>query len=65
MIFKNNFLLNFMFYRFMKEIETNKDAAFAGIKNAFGIPALLLFSAMTGFGSLAQEQGLSIYMSIL
>ena len=46
MIFKNNFLLNFMFYRFMKEIETNKDAAFAGIKNAFGIPALLLFSAM-------------------
>ena len=49
----------------MKEIETNTDATFAGIKNAFGIPALLLFSAMTGFGSLAQEQGLSIYMSIL
>ena len=49
----------------MKEIETNRQAVFAGIKNAFGIPALLLISAMTGFGSLAQEQGFSIYMSIL
>jgi len=49
----------------MKEIETNLQAVFAGIKNAFGIPAILLISAMTGFGSLAQEQGFSIYMSIL
>tara|TARA_Y100001970_G_C14165685_1_gene821142 strand:+ start:967 stop:1695 length:729 start_codon:yes stop_codon:yes gene_type:complete len=49
----------------MKLIETNRQAAFEGIKNAFGIPALLLISAMTGFGSLAQEQGFSIYMSIL
>jgi len=49
----------------MKEIETNQQAIFAGIKNAFGIPAILLISAMTGFGSLAHEQGFSIYMSIL
>ena len=49
----------------MKVLKTNRQAIIAGIKNAFGVPALLLFSAMTGFGSLAQEQGLSIYMSIL
>jgi len=49
----------------MKRIETNRQAVFAGIRNAFGVPALLLISAMTGFGSLAQEQGISIYMSIL
>ena len=49
----------------MKKIETNFQAIFLGIRNAFGVPALLLISAMTGFGSLAQEQGFSIYMSIL
>jgi predicted branched-subunit amino acid permease len=49
----------------MKDLKTNKQAVFAGIRNAFGIPALLLFSAMTGFGSLAQEQGLSLYISML
>ena len=49
----------------MKEIDSNIEATLAGVKNAIGVPALLLFSAMTGFGSLAQEQGLSIYMSIL
>ena len=49
----------------MKEIDRNLQAVFEGIKNAFGIPAILLVSAMTGFGSLAQEQGFSIYMSIL
>ena len=62
---KNTFLLTHMFCRFMKEIETNLEATLAGIKNAFGVPALLLYSAMTGFGSLAQEHGFSIYMSIL
>ncbi|HCB33368.1 MAG TPA: AzlC family protein, partial [Deltaproteobacteria bacterium] len=41
----------------MKELETNSRAVLAGIRNAFGLPALLLFSAMTGFGSFAQEQG--------
>ena len=49
----------------MKELETNQKAVLAGIKNAFGLPALILFSAMTGFGSFAQEQGLSLYMSLL
>ena len=49
----------------MKELETNSRAVLAGIRNAFGLPALLLFSAMTGFGSFAQEQGLSLYMSML
>ena len=49
----------------MNKIETNFQAIILGIRNAFGVPALLLISAMTGFGSLAQEQGFSIYMSIL
>jgi len=49
----------------MKELETNSRAVLVGIRNAFGLPALLLFSAMTGFGSFAQEQGLSLYMSML
>ena len=49
----------------MNELETNQKAVLAGIKNAFGLPALILFSAMTGFGSFAQEQGLSLYMSLL
>ena len=49
----------------MKELDTNQKAVLAGIKNAFGLPALILFSAMTGFGSFAQEQGLSLYMSML
>lgn len=49
----------------MKDLETNQRAVYAGIRNAFGLPALLLFSAMTGFGSLAQEQGLSLYISLL
>ena len=49
----------------MKELETNSRAVLAGIRNAFGLPALLLFSAMTGFGSFAQEHGLSLYMSML
>lgn len=49
----------------MKELKTNPRAVLAGIRNAFGLPALLLFSAMTGFGSFAQEQGLSLYMSML
>ena len=47
----------------MKDLDTNLKAVFAGIRNAIGVPALLLFSAMTGFGSLAQEQGLSLYNS--
>ena len=50
---------------FMKDLETNPKAVLKGIRNAFGVPALLLFSAMTGFGSMAQEQGLSLYISIL
>jgi len=49
----------------MKELTTNPRAVLAGIRNAFGLPALLLFSAMTGFGSFAQEHGLSLYMSML
>ena len=49
----------------MEELETNPRAVLAGIRNAFGVPALLLFSAMTGFGSFAHEQGLSLYMSML
>ena len=49
----------------MKELETNSRAVLAGIKNAFGLPALLLFSAMTGFGSFAHEHGFSLYMSML
>ncbi|SVD93131.1 uncharacterized protein METZ01_LOCUS445985, partial [marine metagenome] len=49
----------------MKDLDSNVQAVFAGIRNAFGVPALLLFSAMTGFGSLAQEQGLTLYMSML
>ncbi|HJL93737.1 MAG TPA: AzlC family ABC transporter permease, partial [SAR324 cluster bacterium] len=49
----------------MKDLETNPKAVLKGIRNAFGVPALLLFSAMTGFGSMAQEQGLSLYISIL
>ena len=44
----------------MKDLDSNVQAIFAGIRNAFGVPALLLFSAMTGFGSLAQEQGLAL-----
>ena len=49
----------------MKDLDTNLKAVFAGIRNAIGVPALLLFSAMTGFGSLSQEQGLSLYISML
>ena len=49
----------------MKELKTNPRAVLAGIRNALGVPALLLFAAMTGFGSFAQEQGLSLYMSML
>ena len=49
----------------MKDLDTNLQALFTGVRNAIGVPALLLFSAMTGFGSLAQEQGLSLYISIL
>ena len=52
-------------HQFMKDLETNPKAVLKGIRNAFGVPALLLFSAMTGFGSMAQEQGLSLYISIL
>ena len=49
----------------MKGFETNITSVFSGFRNAFGVPALLLFSAMTGFGSLAQEQGLTLWMSVL
>ena len=49
----------------MKELETNSRAVLVGIRNAFGLPALLLFSAMTGFGSFAHEHGFSLYMSML
>ena len=49
----------------MKDLDTNLQALLTGIRNAIGVPALLLFSAMTGFGSLAQEQGLSLYISVL
>ena len=49
----------------MKDLDTNLQALLTGIRNAIGVPALLLFSAMIGFGSLAQEQGLSLYISIL
>ncbi len=49
----------------MKDLDTNFQAVLTGIRNAIGVPALLLFSAMTGFGSLAQEQGLSLYISML
>ena len=49
----------------MESLETNIKIFLKGIRNALGLPALLLFSAMTGFGSIAQEQGLSIYISIL
>ena len=48
----------------MKDLDTNLQAVLIGIRNALGVPALLLFSAMTGFGSLAQEQGLSLYISM-
>ena len=41
----------------MKGFKTNLTSTLFGIRNALGVPALLLFSAMTGFGSLAQEQG--------
>ena len=51
--------------KFMIELETNLKAFVIGARNALGVPALILFSAMTGFGSLCQEQGLSIYMSLL
>ena len=50
---------------YMKDLDTNLQALLTGIRNAIGVPALLLFSAMTGFGSLAQEQGLSLYISVL
>ena len=49
----------------MKDLDTNLQALLTGIRTAIGVPALLLFSAMTGFGSLAQEQGLSLYISVL
>ena len=48
----------------MEYLETNIKTFLKGIRNALGLPALLLFSAMTGFGSLAQEQGISVYISI-
>ena len=48
----------------LKYLNSNAQSFFAGIRNAFGVPALLLFSSMTGFGSLAQDQGLTLYMSI-
>ena len=44
----------------MKELETNSRAVLVGIRNALGLPALLLFSAMTGFGSFAHEHGFSL-----
>ena len=49
----------------MKDLDTNLQALLTGVRNAIGVPALLLFSAMIGFGSLAQEQGLSLYISML
>ena len=49
----------------MKGFKTNLTSTLFGIRNALGVPALLLFSAMTGFGSLAQEQGLSLWISML
>ena len=49
----------------MKGFKTNLTSSLFGIRNALGVPALLLFSAMTGFGSLAQEQGLSLWISML
>ena len=49
----------------MKGFKTNLTSTLFGIRNALGVPALLLFSAMTGFGSLAQEQGLSLWISVL
>ena len=49
----------------MRGFETNFTSVVSGSFNALGVPALLLFSAMTGFGSLAQEQGLTLWMSVL
>ena len=49
----------------MKDLDTNLKALLTGVRNAIGVPALLLFSAMTGFGSLAQEHGLSLYIAVL
>ncbi|MCS5554014.1 MAG: AzlC family ABC transporter permease, partial [SAR324 cluster bacterium] len=49
----------------MKDLDTNLQALLTGVRNAIGVPALLLFSAMIGFGSLAQEQGFSLYISML
>ena len=49
----------------MKGFKPYLTSSLFGIRNALGVPALLLFSAMTGFGSLAQEQGLSLWISML
>ena len=36
-----------------------------GLREAFGMPALVLSSSMVGFGSLARESGIDLIVTIL
>ena len=49
----------------MRGFKTNFTSVVSGSFNALGVPALLLFSAKTGFGSLSQEMGMNLWISVL
>jgi len=51
--------------RFRLRFASGKAAFWQGVVNAFGTPALILYTAQTGFGSLARESGLSLWITTL
>ncbi|MEE2716606.1 MAG: AzlC family ABC transporter permease [SAR324 cluster bacterium] len=50
---------------FRLHFPSGKAAFWQGMVNAFGTPALILYTAQTGFGSLAQDSGLSLWVTTL
>lgn len=47
-----------------KLISTPRDAAIRGLKDAMGLPSLLLLAGMIGFGSLVRETGLGLDIAL-
>ncbi len=43
-----------------RELASNHDAFRAGLRDAFGVPAAVLFAGMIGFGALGHASGLSL-----
>lgn len=47
----------------LRPLATNRDAFRTGLRNAFGVPAAILFAGMVGFGALGNASDLSLQIT--